>query len=69
MTMYPAMISSKATYITITYSSATANLVKFGTSIITNSFNKPLILDPGAYSEDPDAGRFNARVSDTLSFF
>lgn len=68
MTTYPTMISSKATYVTITYSSATANLVKFGTSIITNSYDKPLILDPGSYSEDPDAGRFNAHVSDAWSF-
>ena len=65
MVMYPAMVDSRTTFINITHSNVTANLVEFGTSIITNSYNKPLDLDPGSHSEDPDmdTGHFNRLVS------
>ena len=50
-------------YIEISQSTVTDNLVQFGTSEITASHRKDLILDPGRYSEDPGRGEFNASVS------
>lgn len=50
-------------YIEISHSNITAHLVRFGTSEITASHEKDLILDPGRYSKDPNLSEFNASVS------
>ena len=60
-----ALNSSASTYVTITQSGITANLVPLGTSIITSGYEKNLTLDPGAYSIDLDAVNFNASVSNS----
>jgi hypothetical protein len=49
----------------IIQSNITVNLVPYGTSMITISPKKDLILDPGSYSIDPDFIRFNTTVSVT----
>ena len=46
-----------------------ANLVQFGTSMITRGHEQPLILDPGRFSEDLDEDIFNASVRILLFFF
>ena len=63
------MTSSASAYVQITRSGITANLVHFGTSIITSGHQKDLILDPGTYSIDPDEESFNASVSDETLLF
>lgn len=63
MALFPMMISSRATYVNITYSNVTANLVKFGTSIVTNAFDKFLVFDPGKYSVDFDEEHLRPGVS------
>ncbi|CAF1071686.1 unnamed protein product [Adineta steineri] len=59
MTSSPNLTSSASTYIKITPSLITANLVQFGTSMITRGYKQDLILDPGTYSVDPDENIFN----------
>jgi hypothetical protein len=57
------LTSSVSAYVKITPSGITANLVPFGTSMITRGYQQDLILDPGTYSVDPDVTSFNASVS------
>jgi len=56
---------SKSLCVKITPSNITANLIKYGTSMITSGHTKNLTLNPGEYSIDPDAeaSGFNASVS------
>jgi hypothetical protein len=62
MTVAQQLTSSVSAYIKITPSGITANLVQFGTSMITRGHQQNLILDPGTFSVDPDATVFNASV-------
>ena len=62
MVDFPRMVTSNSTYIEIIHLNSTANLIKFGTSMITSSHDKVLILDPGKYSFDPDQGELNREV-------
>jgi hypothetical protein len=59
----PNLISSKSAYVQITPSGITANLVQFGTSMITRGHQQDLLLDPGTFAVDPDSNIFNASVS------
>ena len=63
MTASPNSISSSSAYVRITSSGITANLVQYGTSMITRGYQQDLLLDPGTYSLDPDQTTFNATVS------
>ena len=56
-------MTAASVYVTITPSTITPNLMPFGTSAITHGRAYDLLLDPGAYSDDPDALTFNATVS------
>ena len=62
MVAMPDLISSASVYVEITQSGITANLVQFGTSLITSNSHTNLILNPGKYSIDPDWSTFNASV-------
>lgn len=64
MTASSTAIASAIAYIKITPSGITANLVQFGTSIISSGHEKNLLLDPGTYSVDPDHDTFDANVSE-----
>ena len=57
------LISSASTYVKIIPSSMQANLVQFATSMITQTHQQNLTLDPGKFSVDPDTTIFNASVS------
>ena len=50
-------------YVQITPSGITANLIRYGTSMITRGDQQELQFNPGSYSEDPDQETFDARVS------
>jgi hypothetical protein len=50
-------------YVQINPSGITANLVQFGTSMITRGHEQDLTLDPGRFSEDLDENTFNSSVS------
>ncbi len=63
MTSAPHLISSSSAYVIINPSGITANLVQFGTSMITRGHQQDLILDPGTFSVDPDTDIFNTSVS------
>jgi hypothetical protein len=63
MIAVPNLSSSASTYVTITPSSIQANLLQFGTSMITQGHQQNLTLDPGKLSVDPDMATFNASVS------
>ena len=63
MVAAPHLIATDSVYVTITPSTITPNLMPFGTSTITHGRAHDLLLDPGAYSDDPDALTFNATVS------
>ena len=67
MSAAPQLRSSASAYVKITPSGITANLVQYGTSMITRGYEQDLLLDPGTFSVDPDATTFNASVSLTLS--
>ncbi|CAF3720614.1 unnamed protein product [Rotaria sp. Silwood1] len=54
------LFSSQSAFVKINPSGITANLVKFGTSLITSSYEENLILDPGKHSINPDETMFNA---------
>jgi hypothetical protein len=69
MTILPNLISSASAYVKITPSGITANLVPFGTSMITRGHQQDLILNPGTYSVDLDGNTFNASVSHTQLYF
>ena len=58
--------SSVSAYVKITPSGITANLVPYGTSMITRGHGQDLTLDPGTYSVDLDSNAFNASVSREL---
>lgn len=55
-------VSSSSAYIRILPSGIAANLVQYGTSMITHGYEQDLILDPGKYSVDFDQEIFNATV-------
>ena len=63
MAAAPNLISQASAYATINPSGITANLVQFGTSMITRGHGQDLLLDPSSYSVDPDALTLNASVS------
>lgn len=58
----PSRNTRKSIFIEITRSNLTANLVPYGTSVITSGHQKNLTLNPGKYSIDPDSSVFNASV-------
>ncbi|CAF4038351.1 unnamed protein product, partial [Adineta steineri] len=60
MTKVPRLTSSSAVYIQITSSGITANLIEYGTSMITRGKQQNLEFDPGSYSIDYDNNVFNA---------
>ncbi|CAF4116785.1 unnamed protein product, partial [Adineta steineri] len=60
MTKVPSLISSSSVYIQITSSGITANLIEYGTSMITRGKQQNLEFDPGSYSIDYDNNVFNA---------
>ena len=59
--------SSKSAYVRVTPSGITANLVPFGTSMITSGLKQDLQFNPGLYSVDLDEDQFNGSVSEILS--
>jgi hypothetical protein len=61
------MTSSMSAYVKITPSGITANLVPYGTSMVTRGREQDLTLDPGTYSADIDGNIFNASVSEEVS--
>ena len=63
MVTAPQLSSSTSAYVRITPSGITANLVQYGTSMITRGNEQDLVLDPGRYSADPDGATFNTTVS------
>ncbi len=63
MTAVTRLSSSASAYVKITSSGITANLIQFGTSMITRGHQQDLILDPGTYSIDLDENLLNASVS------
>ena len=58
----PQAKSTVFAYVRINPSGITANLVQFGTSMITRGHEQDLTLDPGRFSEDPDENTFNSTV-------
>jgi hypothetical protein len=56
------LFSSSSAFIKIIHSTIKANLVQFGTSMISHNHHDELILNPGKYSIDPDQYTFNANV-------
>ena len=64
MTISSNLTSSQSAFVKITPSGITANLVRFGTSMITRGHEQDLLLDPGSFSVDYDTDTFNASVSD-----
>ena len=59
-------ISFQSAYVQINPSGVTANLVPYGTSMITRGHKQDLILNPGLYSVDRDGNAFNASVRDEV---
>ena len=68
MIISPKLTSTAFIYIKINPSNITANLVQFGTSMITHGYQQNLILDPGEYSIDPDTNIFNKSVCNHLIY-
>ena len=62
MTAYPSAANSSSTYVQISPSGITANLVQLGTSVVTSGHEQDLKLDPGSFSMDPDGYAFNVTV-------
>ena len=58
-----SLTSSISAYVKITPSGITANLVPYGTSMITRGHEQDLTFNPGSYSTDLDGNVFNASVS------
>jgi hypothetical protein len=58
-----SITTSSSIYVEITSSGITANLIQYGTSMVTSGHEQDLKLDPGTYSVDPDENVFNASVS------
>lgn len=63
MVVWPTLTASAYAYVTITETGITANLVQYGTSMVTRGNLQDLTLDPGTFSVDPDEDTFNASVS------
>ena len=63
MAQIPSLTVISTTYIDITPSGITANLIPYGTSMITRGNLQDLQLDPGSYSVDPDEDNFDPSVS------
>jgi len=63
MINFPLLKTSSSIYVEITPSGITANLIQYGTSMVTSGNQQDLKLDPGTYSVDPDENVFNASVS------
>jgi hypothetical protein len=59
----PSLTTSSSIYVQITPSNILANLLQYGTSMITSGHEQDLKFDPGVYSVDPDENVFNASVS------
>ncbi|UJR08943.1 hypothetical protein I4U23_013195 [Adineta vaga] len=77
MATFPNSTSTALIYAKITPSNITANLIQFGTLMIAHGYQQDLLLNPGAYSIDPDSDTFNAtnwnydyycRIFDRYSF-
>ncbi|CAF4796845.1 unnamed protein product, partial [Rotaria socialis] len=60
MIEFPMLPKSEASYIKVTPSGITANLVPLGTTMITHGHQQNLTLNPGEYSVDPDTRKFDA---------
>ena len=63
MASAPEFTSVASAYVKITASVITANLVQYGTSMITRGYDQNLTLNPGSFSVDPNEETFNASVS------
>jgi hypothetical protein len=57
------LISSSSAYVQIIPSGISANLLQYGTPMITRGYQQNLTLDPGRFSVDFDQNIFNAAVS------
>jgi hypothetical protein len=62
-----SLTSSISAYVKITPSGITANLVPYGTSMITRGHEQDITFKPGSYSTDLDGNVFNASVSAHVS--
>jgi len=65
----PALTSSASAYVKVIPSDIMADLLQFGTQMITRGQQQDLTLDPGTFSVDPDAATFNASVSDNIFLY
>jgi hypothetical protein len=63
------VLSSNSVYVKITPSGIIANLVQYGTSMITSGHDQDLILDPGTLSIDLDGYIFNTTVNSYHFYF
>ena len=63
MMVTPKLISSVSAYIKISPSGMVANLVPFGTSMITRGYQQNLTLDAGTFSINLDGNLLNASVN------
>ncbi|CAF4447184.1 unnamed protein product, partial [Adineta steineri] len=55
-----SLTSTSSVYVQITPSGITANLIQYGTSMITRGTQQDLQFDPGTYSIDRDNNVLNA---------
>ena len=62
MIAMPQLNTSASAYVELTPSGITANLVMYGTSMITRGYDQNLTLDPGTYSVDLDGSSLNRSV-------
>ena len=65
-TTKPTAMVSASVFVKINPSDIKVNLLQFGTSMVTHSFNQNLTLDPGTYTIDPDTYSFNASVCNMI---
>ena len=65
---FPGLTMSSSVYVRIIASNIAANLVQFGTALITSGYQQDLNFDPGKYSIDPNQNVFNASVSENRDF-
>ncbi|CAF1188688.1 unnamed protein product, partial [Adineta ricciae] len=56
----PSLQTTSSVYVHIIPSAVTANLIQYGTSMVTIGYNQDLLLDPGSFSVDLDESYFNA---------
>jgi hypothetical protein len=59
----PNFFTVTSAFVQINPSGITANLVQFGTSLVTGGQQQDLILNPGIHSINPDESTFNASVN------